>query len=89
MATLMDRESGRVLNVYSTEPGLQFYSGNFLNDSGRGNGVVYRDHYGLCLETQHAPDSPNQPGFPSTILQPGETYRTRTVFAFSTLKKTP
>lgn len=84
MATLSDPESGRVMTVHSNEPGLQFYSGNFLDGSLVGKGVVYRHRYGLCLETQHFPDSPNQPGFPDTTLRPGETYRTKTVYTFGT-----
>jgi len=76
--------TGRVLDVYTTEPGLQFYSGNFLDGSIIGkSGRVYRHRYGFCLETQHFPDSPNQPAFPSTILRPGAEYRSRTVFVFS------
>lgn len=79
--------SGRVMAVFTTEPGIQFYSGNFLDGSNTGkNGSVYRKHYGFCLETQHFPDSPNQPAFPSTILRPGETYTHRTIYTFSTLK---
>jgi aldose 1-epimerase len=75
--------SGRTLEIRTTEPGLQFYSGNFLDGTITGKGGrVYRHRSGLCLETQHFPDSPNQPSFPSTILRPGEEYRTRTVFAF-------
>ena len=83
-ARLVGPESGRVLEVLTTEPGLQFYSGNFLDGSivGRG-GEVYGRRAGLCLETQHFPDSPHQPGFPSTVLRPGETYRSRTVYRFS------
>jgi aldose 1-epimerase len=83
VATLSDPESGRVMTVDSTEPGLQFYSGNFLDGSVKGKGVVYQHRYGLCLETQHFPDSPNQPAFPSTILQPGEKYESRTIYTFS------
>jgi len=75
--------SGRVLEVFTTEPGIQFYTGNFLDGSITGKGGhVYRQRSGFCLETQHFPDSPNQPGFPNTILRPGETYRSQTVFAF-------
>ena len=75
--------SGRVMEVLTTEPGLQFYSGNFLDGSivGKG-GVAYRHRFGFCLETQHFPDSPNEPGFPSTILRPGEEYRSRTTYRF-------
>ncbi|MET0556954.1 MAG: aldose epimerase family protein [Vicinamibacteria bacterium] len=84
-ARLEDPGSGRVLDVRTTEPGLQFYSGNFLGGepAGRGGGA-YAPHDGLCLETQAFPDSPNQPDFPSTIVRPGAPYRSRTVFAFST-----
>jgi len=84
VATLSDPESGRVLTVESTEPGLQFYSGNFLDGTLKGKGVVYQHRYGLCLETQHFPDSPNQSDFPSTILQPGDKYESETVYSFST-----
>jgi aldose 1-epimerase len=76
-------ESGRTLEVATTEPGVQFYSGNFLDGTLTGKGgVVYRHRWGFCLETQHFPDSPNQPAFPTTILRPGETYRSHTVFTF-------
>jgi aldose 1-epimerase len=83
-ARLAGPESGRVLEVLTTEPGLQFYSGNFLDGSvvGRG-GERYGRRAGLCLETQHFPDSPHHPGFPSTVLRPGETHRSRTVYRFS------
>jgi aldose 1-epimerase len=75
--------SGRRLDIYTTEPGLQFYSGNFIDGRVPGKaGRVYGPRSGLCLETQHYPDSPNQPAFPSTLLRPGEEYRSRTVFAF-------
>ena len=84
IATLSDPESGRVMKTYSTEPGLQFYSGNFLDGTLTGKGVMFGRRYGLCLETQHFPDSPNQPDFPSTILQPGEIYKTQTIYSFST-----
>jgi aldose 1-epimerase len=84
VATLSDPGSGRVMTVHSTEPGIQFYSGNFLDGSITGKGVVYGHRSGLCLETQHFPDSPNKPGFPDTILRPGEVYRTTTAYAFST-----
>jgi aldose 1-epimerase len=76
--------SGRVMEVLTTEPGVQLYTGNFLDGSLTGkNGVVYARRTGFCLETQHYPDSPNQPSFPSTILQPGEEYRSTTVYRFS------
>jgi aldose 1-epimerase len=73
------------MEVFTTQPGIQFYSGNFLNgdlQTTKG-GQRYVAHAGLCLETQHYPDSPNEPSFPSTILKPGETYRETTVYKFS------
>jgi aldose 1-epimerase len=85
VARLDDPVSGRVLEVRTTEPGIQFYSGNFLDGSIKGKGGhVYGRRSGLCLETQHFPDSPNHANFPSTILRPGARYQSRTVFAFST-----
>jgi aldose 1-epimerase len=84
-ARLRDPGSGRQLSVLTTEPGLQFYSGNFLDGRLYGaSGRAYRQGDGLCLETQHYPDSPNKPQFPSTLLRPGDTYRTSTIYAFST-----
>ncbi|MFD7403648.1 aldose epimerase family protein [Streptomyces sp. NPDC059866] len=84
IATLRDPSSGRTLKIATTEPGLQFYSGNFLDGSLVGTGgTVYRQGDGLCLETQHYPDSPNHPSFPSTVLRPGQTYRSTTVHSFS------
>ncbi|WAL98920.1 aldose epimerase family protein [Streptomyces sp. Je 1-369] len=83
-ATLRDPDSGRTMRIATTEPGVQFYSGNFLDGTLTGpSGRTYRQGDGLCLETQHFPDSPNHPSFPSTVLRPGETYRTSTVHAFS------
>lgn len=82
-AILTDSASGRTLEIRTTEPGVQFYSGNFLDGTLTGKGgTVYRYRTGLALETHHFPDSPNQPAFPSTILRPGETYRSRTVWTF-------
>jgi aldose 1-epimerase len=82
-AELFEPKSGRVLRVLTDQPGVQFYTGNYLkNVAGRG-GRSYGPQAGLCLETQHFPDSPNHPAFPSTVLRPGETYRTTTVHAFS------
>jgi aldose 1-epimerase len=82
-AHVYEPTTGRTLDIYTTEPGLQFYSGNFLDGSLVGkSGHVYEHRYGFCLETQHYPDSPNEPGFPSTILRPGEEYRSRTVLRF-------
>lgn len=83
-ARVTEPTSGRVMEVYTTEPGIQFYSGNFLNGSLTGKGgVAYQRRTGFCLETQHFPDSPNKPDFPSTILHPGERYQSRTVYKFS------
>ena len=84
-ARARDPESGRTLKVYTTEPGIQFYAGNFLDGTLIGtSGKTYRQSYGFALETQHFPDSPNQPNFPSTVLAPGEVYETTTIYAFST-----
>ena len=86
-ARVVEPTSGRVLEVDTTEPGVQLYTGNFLDGTLRGkNGITYQHRYGFCLETQHYPDSPNQPDFPSTILRPGQIYRTRTAFKFSVVK---
>lgn len=83
-ATLYDSASGRHLEVLTTQPGVQCYTGNFLNGTLKGkNSLLYVQHAGLCLETQHYPDSPNQPSFPNSILRPGETYKQTTVFRFS------
>jgi aldose 1-epimerase len=82
-ATLYDPNSGRMVDILTTQPGVQFYSGNFLDGTITGkNGKVYRQHYGLCLETQHFPDSPNHPDFPNTILKPGEKFDEITVYRF-------
>ncbi len=82
-ARVRDPVSGRVLSVHTTQPGMQLYTGNFLDGVVGKGGAVYGRHAGLALETQHFPDSPNQPTFPSTILRPGEEFRSRTVLAFS------
>lgn len=83
-AVLHDPDSGRTLTMTTTEPGLQFYSGNFLDATLVGTGgTIYRQGDGLALETQHFPDSPNQPAFPSTVLRPGEVYDSTTVFQLS------
>ncbi|HUK89984.1 MAG TPA: aldose epimerase family protein [Blastocatellia bacterium] len=83
-AKVHDPATGRVMEVYTTEPGLQFYTGNFLDGSIKGkSGEVYERRDGFCLETQHFPDSPNKPDFPSTVLRPGHTYRSTTIFKFS------
>jgi aldose 1-epimerase len=84
-ARVYEPTTGRVLEVATTEPGIQFYSGNFLDGTITGKkGKVYQHRWGFCLETQHFPDSPNKPHFPSTILRPGEKYETTTVYRFST-----
>jgi len=82
-ARAKDPESGRYLEIHTTEPGIQFYTGNFLDGTITGtDGKVYGQYYGFCLETQRFPDTPNQPGFPSAVLRPGETYRHTTVHRF-------
>jgi aldose 1-epimerase len=84
MARVYEPASGRVLEVLSTEPGLQFYSGNFLDGTIMGKGgQIYKFRDGFCMEPQHFPDSPNKPEFPSVVLKPGETYRNTIVFKFS------
>ena len=83
-ARAVDPDSGRVLEVLTTQPGIQFYTGNFLDGTIHGKGgKVYGHRYAFCLETQHFPDSPNKPNFPSTELKPGQTYHETTVFKFS------
>lgn len=82
-ARLRDPGSGRILEIHTTEPGIQFYSGNFLTGAKGKGGKVYAHRSALCLETQHFPDSVNHPGFPSTILRPGHVYRSTTVHRFS------
>ncbi|MDD8025450.1 MAG: galactose mutarotase [Acidobacteriota bacterium] len=83
-ARAVEPGSGRVMEVLTDQPGIQFYTGNFLDGTIAGKGGrAYGKHWGFCLETQHFPDSPNQPSFPTTILRPGDTYRTRTTFKFS------
>jgi aldose 1-epimerase len=86
-ARLRDPSSGRELTISTTEPGIQFYSGNFLDGTLYGtSGRQYREGDALALETQHFPDSPNHPNFPSTVLRPGQTYQSSTVYAFSTFR---
>lgn len=85
VAEVYEPESGRLMEVFTTEPGVQFYTGNFLDGSITGkDGKVYKKHYGFCLETQHFPDSPNQPSFPSTLLYQGKKYSHLTIYKFST-----
>jgi aldose 1-epimerase len=87
VAEVFEPTSGRVLEVLTTEPGMQFYSGNFLDGTAKGKGgQLYGHRTGFCLETQHFPDSPNHPKFPSTVLKPGEAYRSSTVLHFSVRK---
>ena len=88
IATVFEPTSGRVMEVSTTEPAVQFYTGNFLDGTLTGReGVPYKKRYALCLETEHYPDSPNQPSFPSTVLRPGQTYKTTTVYQFSARKE--
>lgn len=83
-ARVFEPSTGRVMEVFTTQPGVQFYTGNFLDGTVTGKqGHVYKRRYGFCLETQHFPDSPNHPAFPSTILKPGQTFKQKTVFKFS------
>ena len=83
-AEVVESRVGRVLEVWTTEPGVQFYTGNFLDGKivGKG-GRTYQRRYGFCLETQHFPDSPNKPAFPSAVVKPGQPYRSTTVYKFS------
>ena len=86
-AKVVEHTTGRVMEIFTEEPGVQFYSGNFLDGTLIGkNGVAYKHRNGFCLETQHYPDSPNQPDWPTTILNPGETYKTSTIHKFSVIK---
>jgi aldose 1-epimerase len=83
-ARVHEPKTGRVLEVLTTEPGVQFYTGNFLDGAHKGHGgVAYRKHYGFCLEAQHFPDAVHHANFPSVILRPGQTYRQTTVYKFS------
>jgi aldose 1-epimerase len=89
-ATVYEPTTGRYMEVQTTQPGIQFYSGNFLDGSMKGkNGITYNKHYAFCLETQHFPDSPNQKNFPSAILKPGEKYQESTIYQFSTKDQAP
>ncbi|HPZ99624.1 MAG TPA: galactose-1-epimerase, partial [Phycisphaerae bacterium] len=87
-ARVYEPTSGRVMEVYTTEPGVQFYTGNFLDGTIVGKeGKVYKRRYGFCLETQHFPDSPNKqdnPKFPSVVLRPGQKFTSQTIYRFST-----
>ena len=86
-AVVVEEKSGRKMEVFTTEPGVQFYSGNFLDGTEQGHGIAYQYRTALCLETQHFPNSPNEPSFPSTLLKPGEKFVSQTIYAFSTVKK--
>jgi aldose 1-epimerase len=87
VAMVLEPKSGRTMEVLTTEPAVQFYTGNFLNGTATGKaGVNYDRRFGFCLETQHFPDAPNQSSFPSTVLKPGETYKTTTVYKFGVKK---
>jgi len=82
-ATVRDPKSGRMMDVLTTEPGVQLYTGNFLDGTLTGkSGAVYAKHAALCLETQHFPDSINHPNFPPVVLQPGKTFKSTTVYRF-------
>lgn len=84
-ASVHEAGTGRVMEIFTTEPGIQFYTGNFLDGSITGKvGKIYKQHFGFCLETQHFPDSPNHSHFPSVILQPGQKYSSQTIHRFST-----
>lgn len=82
---VIEKNSGRKMEVFTDQPGVQFYSGNFLDGTEKGRGTAYQFRTGFCLETQHFPDSPNQPSFPSVVLKPGATWESRTIYKFSTL----
>jgi aldose 1-epimerase len=74
------------MEIYTTEPAIQFYTGNFLDRTVKGGGIAYDKHFAFCLEAEHYPDSPNHPAYPSTTLKPGDTYKQTTVHKFSVLK---
>lgn len=82
--TVKENGSGRQMDVFTDQPGVQFYSGNFLDGTEKGRGVAFQFRTGFCLETQHFPDSPNRPGFPNVVLKPGENWESRTIYKFST-----
>ncbi len=84
VASVYDSSSGRFIEMWTDQPGVQFYTGNFLNGKVKGkNGIMYQQRTGLCLEAQHFPDSPNKPNFPSVVLKPGQVYRQSTIYKFS------
>ena len=84
VASVFEQTTGRTMEVWTTEPGVQLYTGNFLDGAKGKSGKIYQFRYGLCLETQHFPDSPNRPSFPSTVLRKGHTFRSNTIYKFST-----
>ena len=87
VAQVYEASTGRILEVESTAPGVQFYTGNFLDGTLTGrSGKAYQKHFGFCLEPQNYPDAPNEPAFPSAVLKPGETYRNSIVYRFSVKK---
>ena len=88
-AIVVEKESGRRMRVMTTEPGIQFYSGNFLKGQKGKGGKTYAHRSALCLETQHYPDSVNHENFPTTILKPGEKYESKTTYAFEIEKPEP
>jgi aldose 1-epimerase len=86
-ATAYEATSGRTMQVWTTEPGMQFYTGNFLDGTLTGkSGKIYQRRFGFCFETQHYPDSPNQPSFPTTTLKKGATYKSTTIYRFASKK---
>ena len=85
-ARVVSPHSGRVMEIYTTQPAIQLYTANFLDGKLQAEAVRYTQHYGLCLETQHYPDTPNHPAYPTTVLRPGQTYRQSTVHKFSVQK---
>jgi aldose 1-epimerase len=86
IAEVYEPNSGRFMEVLTSEPGVQFYTGNFLNGTVKGkSGITYQQRTGFCLETEHFPDSPNRSKFPTTVLKPGEVYRSTTIYKFSVL----
>jgi aldose 1-epimerase len=87
VAKVSEPKTGRKMEVFTDQPGIQFYSGNFLDGSNIGKGAKpYLKHFGFCLETQHFPNSPNQANFPTTLLKPGETYKTQTIYKFGVIE---
>jgi len=85
-ARVVEPKSGRMMEIHTTQPAVQFYSGNFLDGTVRGSGAEYKKHFGFCLETQHYPDSPNKPDYPTTVLRPGQVYRHTTVHRFGVVE---